>query len=282
MLDLRGIADERGGLIPTHRLLEEGLTPYRIAALRHAGRIDRVRQGWYVLPGGDDQVTRAARVGGQLTCASSLARHGLWVFREPHLHVAVNRSSCQLREPSDHHRRLALEAQGVVVHWRRRNAATTAMVAPIADALEDYRKCADLEHYLVAADSALHQQALLAAEVRDVLRHVSRFGLDGTCQSGTETLFWTRMLTHRLRIRRQVWIAAVGYVDFLLGSRLVVEVDGFAHHSSKEDFEVDRRRDAELSRLGYRVLRFSYHQVVNDWAAVEAAVLAAVVRGDQY
>ena len=43
-----------------------------------------------------------------------------------------------------------------------------------------------------------------------------------------------------------------GYeVDFLWRQeRLVVEVDGFAFHSSREDFEADRRRDARLTARG--------------------------------
>ncbi len=48
------------------------------------------------------------------------------------------------------------------------------------------------------------------------------------------------------------------------------------------DPESDRRRDAIASALGYRVLRFSYWQVVERWAEVEAAVWAAVSRGDHH
>ncbi|WP_227412128.1 MULTISPECIES: DUF559 domain-containing protein [unclassified Cryobacterium] len=42
----------------------------------------------------------------------------------------------------------------------------------------------------------------------------------------------------------------------------------------------DRRRDAVLSALGYRVLRFMYSQVLYEWRSVEAAILAAMSRGD--
>jgi very-short-patch-repair endonuclease len=54
-------------------------------------------------------------------------------------------------------------------------------------------------------------------------------------------------------------------------------LDSVAHHS---DPMVDRRRDATLSILGFRVLRFMYHQVVNARPEVERAVLAAMARGD--
>jgi very-short-patch-repair endonuclease len=59
-----------------------------------------------------------------------------------------------------------------------------------------------------------------------------------------------------------------------------IEIDGYRFHGDRETFERDRRRDALLSALGYRVLRFSHNLVVDDWVAVEAALLGAMARGD--
>lgn len=54
-------------------------------------------------------------------------------------------------------------------------------------------------------------------------------------------------------------------VDFLWRDhRLIVEVDGFRFHSSRAAFERDRRRDAELTTLGYRVLRVTWRQLVGE------------------
>lgn len=80
--------------------------------------------------------------------------------------------------------------------------------------------------------------------------------------------------------RLQVRIPGVGRVDLLIGTRLVVEVDGRAYHSDPQDFERDRTRDARLSIRGYRVLRFSYQQVMSRWGEVKGAILAALARGD--
>lgn len=58
-------------------------------------------------------------------------------------------------------------------------------------------------------------------------------------------------------------------VDFLWREkRLIVEVDGFAYHSSRQAFERDRRRDARLQAAGFRVIRFTYRQIVNDPASI--------------
>lgn len=54
-------------------------------------------------------------------------------------------------------------------------------------------------------------------------------------------------------------------VDFLWrAQKLIVEVDGFAYHSSRQAFERDRRRDARLQAAGFRVIRFTYLQIVNE------------------
>lgn len=60
--------------------------------------------------------------------------------------------------------------------------------------------------------------------------------------------------------RPRVNTTLLGYeVDFLwMDQRLVVEVDGFAYHSSERAFARDRRRDAELTTAGFNVVRFTW------------------------
>lgn len=54
-----------------------------------------------------------------------------------------------------------------------------------------------------------------------------------------------------------------GYeVDFLWRSeQVVVEVDGFRFHSSRQSFESDRVRDVELAARGFRVLRVTWREL---------------------
>ena len=50
--------------------------------------------------------------------------------------------------------------------------------------------------------------------------------------------------------------------DFLWrAEQLIVETDGWAHHSSRASFESDRRRDRQLRLWGYTVLRFTYREI---------------------
>ena len=60
---------------------------------------------------------------------------------------------------------------------------------------------------------------------------------------------------------------------------IVIEVDGWAFHSSKEQREKDLKRDRELLRRGYVVLRFTYDDVMNGDFAREVPESVKAVRG---
>jgi hypothetical protein len=67
-----------------------------------------------------------------------------------------------------------------------------------------------------------------------------------------------------------------GYeVDFCWPEqRLIVETDGHAHHGTRAAFERDRARDARLTALGWRVMRFTARQVRGESGSVAAVVMA--------
>ena len=50
--------------------------------------------------------------------------------------------------------------------------------------------------------------------------------------------------------------------------RLIAETDGHAHHGTRAAFERDRARDARLTALGRRVVRFTDRQVRGEPGAV--------------
>ncbi len=65
----------------------------------------------------------------------------------------------------------------------------------------------------------------------------------------------------------------IGRVDFLFrGARLVVEVDGAEFHDGLVDRRRDEARDARLTAVGWRVLRFRWADVVDRPAAVARAI----------
>lgn len=56
--------------------------------------------------------------------------------------------------------------------------------------------------------------------------------------------------------------------------RVIVELDGYAFHKSRAQFEADRRRDAKLQVAGYRVLRITHDRLVNEPQQVLAEIRA--------
>jgi len=60
------------------------------------------------------------------------------------------------------------------------------------------------------------------------------------------------------------------------GAKLVAEIDGYAFHSSRNSFERDRSRDALLAGGGWRVVRFTWRQIVDEPEAVIARLAAAL------
>jgi very-short-patch-repair endonuclease len=71
-------------------------------------------------------------------------------------------------------------------------------------------------------------------------------------------------------------------VDFLFPAHhVVVETDGWRYHRTRTAFERDRRRDATLTRAGYRVLRFTHDQLERDAETVARTITAALGSGNR-
>jgi very-short-patch-repair endonuclease len=75
-------------------------------------------------------------------------------------------------------------------------------------------------------------------------------------------------------------VQVLGYeVDALWrAEKLIVEVDGFAFHSSRDAFERDRVRDSQLGAHGYRVMRVTWKQLQEEPEAVLVRVALALGR----
>lgn len=66
--------------------------------------------------------------------------------------------------------------------------------------------------------------------------------------------------------------------DILVGTHLVVEVDGPVHHLKYRRGVKDERRDAKLKEMGYTVLRFSNDSIKRDLDGVVKEILDAYDR----
>lgn len=94
----------------------------------------------------------------------------------------------------------------------------------------------------------------------------------------SESHLWEAIRSKRLGVvfRRQVVVAGKYIADFLAPSvKVIVEVDGGYHASRRA---ADARRDRELDRLGYTVVRLDAEQVNHALPQAVEAVREAVER----
>jgi very-short-patch-repair endonuclease len=276
-------------------LVAAGFSRDQVAALQHKGRLLRPRIGWYCDPRLDDAAVRALRVGGLLGCVSAAANVGM-ATPERHdqiLHVSVLPNASRLRDsrtgapltPS-------VEEAGVCLHWEARHEPPQSFrVAPF-DVLVQLVACVDPFWVTAALDSALHRPRdggrapLLSPAQRDRLRFVVPGTLapaidaaDGSAESVGETRTRLGLVAARLNFETQATIGGQYEADFLLDGWLVLEVDGRAHHSDPDAFVADRERDALMAWRGYRVLRFTHRQVMDDWPWVLEVVRRVLASG---
>ncbi|WP_292858718.1 endonuclease domain-containing protein [Microbacterium sp.] len=155
-----------------------------------------------------------------------------------------------------------------------------ALIDPIENVLGVVADCLEHEQALAIWESALDRRLITLPELRRLpYRGRARNLCDSASPfhgSGLESFVPPRLVWLRLPIVPQVWI--VGHrVDFLIGDRLVLQIDGGTHVGAQRDSDI--RHDAQLLLLGYHVIRVGYDQVVNRWHEVQDLVMRAVAQG---
>src|SRR4051812_585062 len=291
--DLAVLLRRRGGVVRLHELVAAGFSRDQVAALTHKGLLLRPRIGWYCSPQLDEAAVRALRVGGVLGCVSAAASWGL-ATPEGHdevLHVSLALNASRLRHSRSGAPLLPHSAEaGVRLHWEVRHEPTHAFrVAPF-DVLVQLAACVDPFWVTAALDSALHEprngRALLLPAQRERLRLAVPGALvpaidaaDGSAESVGETRARLALVEAGIPFEPQAIIGGRFEADFLIDGWLVLEVDGRKYHSDPKAFQADRERDAVMAWLGYRVLRFTHHQVMHDWPWVIEVVRQVLSTG---
>jgi very-short-patch-repair endonuclease len=151
-----------------------------------------------------------------------------------------------------------------------------------------------------AISKGISTKALTVSEVRGLRDALGRPGRNGTGiiraildgqlvylgkeESELEKRF-TALATRRglppLTLQHEVWEGGrfVARIDAAYPDvKLAIEVDGFEHHSTPEAFQIDRSRQNHLVRLGWTVLRFTWHDVVHRPAHVASTIEEAISR----
>jgi very-short-patch-repair endonuclease len=265
-----------GGAASWRQLREAGLGWYALWTALRDGSVLRLRRGAYALAQADPALCAAVRLGGLLACTSAAVSHGLPVLFAVRPHVVVPRGWS--------HARLA----GVRVHRRDlraedRDGVATSLLRTVLDCAREL----SLREAVVVCDGALRAGldpdvlAAAAAAARGKGAAAIRLvvGLaDARAESPLETC--VRLIAGRLGSAvPQVWVPGVGRVDLVVDGWLVVEADGFEHHSSRERYRENRRRNNALAAAGLVCLRFGYEDVVHRPDYVYDVVRRVLARG---
>jgi very-short-patch-repair endonuclease len=276
-----------GGVANLASLVSADLTKRAIQRAAARGEITRVRRGWYSNVGADKDTVRAVRVGGRLACVSACRKYGIWTPVDTRLHVSVTPQSNNHKNPDDPHR-VRQRSDGTVVHWgcSDPDLSARAKLPDLLTALLEVVSCQPPEFAFAMVESAISRGLLSEFDRWELYWRapircralISQAGADSG--SGTESVFAFRTRCLGVSFRQQVEVDGVGRVDFVIGDRLIVEIDSEGHHGNSAQRRRDLARDAIAAALGFITLRFDYWQVIEDWETVESAILASVARGD--
>lgn len=270
-------------------LIAWGATSRGLTSAVRGGFLVRARRDHYCLPRTANDVVRATRVGGRLTCVSALASYGVFAFDTSVTHVQLPVNASRLRRPHPPRQRLVdADRDDVCLHWVQRakdDPAGDEFRVGLIDALRQSIHCQERAHAIASIDNALNQR-LIDEDDLDTLFAVvpDRFQcyrgmLDGRAEAGQESVLRLIIRDRGLSCRVQPVFRDVGRADMLVERRVIVEADSRAHHSGWEHHVADRERDLKFAALGFPSLRPAYNhtmyqpELVGD--AVEALVAVA-------
>ena len=275
---IAALARRQHGIATSAQLAAAGLGPRAIAHRVATGRLVRLHRGVFQV--GPVAAERGPEMAAVLATGGILSHHtaaAIWGLRPHHgaIHVTVTGPTPRPRPGVQIHRSCSLNAavhQGLLLTTPARTLHDLAACVPqheLDRAVEQAQILRLATREQIAAD--LPRRGRLA--LRTALNHEPQL-----TRSEAERRLLALISQARLP-RPQTNVYVEGYeVDvFWPDQRLIVEIDGFAYHSTRQAFERDRARDAALQAAGYRVIRFTWRQIVYDSYAL-VAQLSALLR----
>jgi very-short-patch-repair endonuclease/predicted transcriptional regulator of viral defense system len=284
------VASRQHGVITRKQLRDLGLGPTAIDRRRANGRLHAIHAGVYLV-GHSALPLHAREMAAVLACGpgavvSHRSAAKLWALLEtkhPQIEVTVARAWSSQRPGIRVYSSVSLERRdvrrvdGIPLTSPARTLVDLAAVLT-QDNLE--RAVAEAERQSLARRHDLVDQLERNRGRRGVAKLRALLAL-----YGGPALTRSPAEARLLRLLRQAGlpppetnVRVGGYeVDFLWReARFIVEVDGFTYHSTRFDFESDRLRDAELEAQGFRVMRVTWRQLVDDPGAVVNRIARAL------
>lgn len=289
------VAAAQCGVVSRAQLEAVGLGRGAIASRVASGRLHRLHRGVYAV-GHVALAPHAREVAALLACGpTAVLSHGsaaaLWGVAPAGpgpIEVTAPGRNCRAHAGIRSHRAIPLADEDV---RRRRRLPVTAPARTLLD-LAGRLDAAALER---AFDEALVQRLANRNEIKALLRRsrhragvpalralLDRLDEPRLTRSEAERRLLALVKSAQLPSPRTNVRVGRYEVDALWsGERLVVEVDGYAFHSSRSAFERDRARDAELQARGLRVLRVTWRQLTDEPGATVGRIARLLGRGER-
>lgn len=292
---LQGIGARNHGVATRRQLLDGGLPVHTVDRLVRSGRLIVLHRGLYQigpLPAARAREAAAVLAGGPSSRISHRSAAAI--------HTLVD--SRGVPTPTDvtvpRNRRPRLRHIDVRIHRcrdLRPDEVTTFEGIPVttpARTLLDLGECLTVRELEQSLATALRRGLVTMDQMRDMVgRHPKHRGgapLRLLIESEAEPAFTRSEAEERLlQLTRDAGLPRPELnarimeheVDFLWRrQRAVAEVDGYAYHSSRGSFAADRRRDAELTAAGYRIVRFTWSDVTERGLATVARLAQILTR----
>jgi very-short-patch-repair endonuclease len=272
------LAARQWGVVARQQLFETGVSRKSVESRMRSGHLIRLHPGVYAV--GHTSLRReghwfaamlAVGPGAVLSHRDAAGLHGL----RPANHIRTDVTTTRQPRAIDGiaiHRTTVLDAQdittvsGIPVTTMARTLLDLAGVVPrdsLAKAIKEAerRNVFDLRAIEAAMARTRGRTGPGHRALREAIAEHAALGLSAT-DSILEDAF------HRLVKRAGLPSPAINaYVEgFRVDAvwhtrRVAVELDGWTHHHTRDAFERDRERDAALTSAGWRIVRFTHHQV---------------------
>lgn len=277
-----------------------GIPRLRLVALRRDGRLTHLTRGMWTTLRPDDPteehvlrtigIIRRQRVKCGATAHSALVLHNLPLVDADLTRVHLIRSTgTATRRAADHtmwgH---SLDLTETTAHP---HISTSVPCTPLATAIAHAGAVGSPRTALAAADAALHRGLVTATQLEVAAAELpsgtpraaavrrALAGVDGRHESPGESLTALVLRDLGFTVDPQVWVGPYR-VDFLItGSRVIVEFDGAVKYTDKEALIAEKRREDELRRRGFVVVRLMWsdiHRPDHVRALIEAALALPV------
>jgi very-short-patch-repair endonuclease len=292
-LMLRELGAAQHGVVARAQLLGRGLSVYAVDRLVRARRLTVLQRGVYQI--GPLPLPRAAEKAAVLASGrDARLSHRTAARLEGMLEAAGPVSTVEVTMPRRKHRRL----EGVRIHRvrdLRTDEVTLVDGMPITTPARTLLDIAETETARVVEQAyakALRMRLVTPDMMLDIVeRHpnhrgaplwrrlLAEHGAPAFTRSEAEEKLLDIARSARLP-RPELNVQVLGHeLDFVWrDARVVAEVDGYAFHASARSFAADRRRDAELTAAGYRVLRFTWSDVTEGRMATVVRLAQALMR----